>query len=64
MNFMKVLRIVLLVVGLLLFLISVLADMLGLGISVGFGTRQIFGTILGLIVTAVGVFLLLKKEKK
>ena len=64
MDLMKILRIILLVVGVIVLLVSVLADAFGLGISVGFGNRQILGTILGIILTVVGILLLRKKPKK
>jgi hypothetical protein len=64
MDFMKILRIIVLVIGLIILILSVLADALGLGMSCGFGTRQILGTVMGIIVTAVGIFLLRKNKKE
>jgi hypothetical protein len=50
----------LLVVGIVLFLLSLLADRIGIGVP-GFGTRQIIGTILGVLITLVGLVLTLRK---
>jgi len=58
----KTAGIVLLVVGIVIVVVSLAADPLGLGGSnVVFGLRQIAGTIVGAIVTVVGLVLRLKK---
>ncbi len=50
------------VVGIIVLVISVLADPLGLGGGNNtFGSRQIAGTVAGVIVTAVGLYLTFKK---
>jgi hypothetical protein len=51
-----------LLVGIIVLVISVLADPLGLGGgNTTFGSRQIAGTVAGVIVTAVGLYLTFKK---
>ncbi len=54
--------IILLVVGLVIMVPSLLADIIGLGTDPpGFGEKQIVGTVVGAILTAVGLFLMCKK---
>ncbi len=48
----------LLVVGVLLFLIALTADQLGIGGHPGLGWKQIIGAVVGVVVAAVGMFLL------
>jgi hypothetical protein len=57
----KTTGIVLLVVGIIVLLLSLVADPIGIGGSPGFGYYQIGGTIVGAIVTVVGLVLTLKK---
>ena len=58
----KTAGIVLLVVGIVIFVVSLAADSLGLGGSnVVFGPQQIAGTIVGAIVAIVGLVLRLRK---
>jgi HD-like signal output (HDOD) protein len=57
----KTAGIVLLVVGIVVLLLSLLADVIGIGGSPAFGSRQIVGTIVGAVVTLVGLVLTLKK---
>jgi HD-like signal output (HDOD) protein len=57
----KTAGIVLLVVGLVVLLLSLSADVIGIGGSPAFGFRQIVGTIVGAIVAVVGLVLTLKK---
>jgi hypothetical protein len=57
----KTASIILLVVGAGLLVASLLADVIGIGDNPGFGRQQTMGTIAGAIVTAVGLFLTLKK---
>jgi hypothetical protein len=45
------------VAGLALFLVSVFADEVGLGVSPGFGYRQILGSAVGLLIAAAGIVL-------
>lgn len=56
----KTAGIVLLVVGVVVLLLFLLADVLGFG-SPGFGLQQIGGTIVGAIVAVVGLVLTRKK---
>ena len=51
---------ILLVVGIGLLLVSLLADVIGIGDDVGFGRQQTMGTAAGAIVAAIGLFLVLK----
>jgi hypothetical protein len=53
--------IVLLVVGIVLLVLSLVADPIGIGGSPGFGYYQIGGAIVGAILTVVGLVLTLKK---
>ena len=57
----KTVGIVLLVVGIVILLASLVADPIGIGGSPSFGRDQIVGTIVGAIVTVVGLVLTLKK---
>ncbi len=54
--------IILLVVGLVIMVPSLLADIIGIGGDLpGFGQLQILGTVVGAILTAGGLFLKRKK---
>ncbi len=53
--------IVLLVVGIVILVLSLLADPIGLGAGQGFGYKQIVGAVIGVIVTIVGLVLTRKK---
>jgi hypothetical protein len=44
-------------VGIVLLLVSVFADPLGIGGYPGFGTKQVIGTILGIVIGVMGLFL-------
>jgi len=55
----KTTGILLIVFGVLLLVMSLLADLIGIGNAAGFGYRQIIGTILG-IVAGIRGFCLLK----
>ncbi|MDH4137125.1 MAG: hypothetical protein OEW09_10485 [Anaerolineae bacterium] len=57
----KIAGIVLLVVGIVVLLLSLIADPIGIGGWPGFGRDQIVGAIVGAIVTVVGLVLTLKK---
>ena len=60
----KIAGIVLLIVGVIGLVISVIADFIGVGFigaSAGFGTIQIIGTALGVILIGIGAFLIAKK---
>ena len=54
---------VFLVVGLVIFLVSLLADAIGIGEGTGIGWRQISGSLVGLAVAAVGIVQMLKSKK-
>ena len=58
---LKIAGIVLLVLGLLVLLVSVVADPIDLGASPRFGYRQIIGTVAGGIAAVVGLILVLRK---
>lgn len=58
----KIIGIVLLAVGVIVLLLSLTADVIGLGGNPTFGIQQILGTIGGVIVAAVGLVLLLLKK--
>jgi hypothetical protein len=58
----KTAGLVLLIVGIALLLAFLSADLIGIGDGLGFGNRQIMGTVAGAVVTAVGLFLALKKS--
>ena len=57
----RLLGIILLVVGVLLFLSALAADSLGFGAFPGLGWKQIGGAIIGVVVAAVGMVQLRKK---
>ena len=57
----KTISTVLLVVGIVLLLLSVLADVIGIGNQTGFGAWQIAGTLAGGILALVGLLLMLKR---
>jgi hypothetical protein len=56
----KTAGIVVLVVGIVILLLSLLADVLGIG-TPGFRIQQIAGTVVGAVVTVVGLILTLRK---
>jgi hypothetical protein len=55
---------VLLLVGIAVLVESVFADGIGVGNLTSFGRTQIMGTVLGLVVTAGGLFLMIKARKE
>ena len=57
----RIVGLVLLIVGIVVLILAVAADTIGLGTSAGFGTRHIVGTVVGVVVTAVGAFLVSRK---
>jgi hypothetical protein len=61
MNVKKIVSVVLLVVGFIVLLLSLTADVIGIGGNPAFGMYQILGTIGGAIVAGVGLVLLLRK---
>lgn len=48
----------LLVLGAALLIVSLLADVIGIGANPGFGYRQIIGVVLGVIAIIRGIFVL------
>ena len=50
-------------VGVAILFNSLLADGIGIGNHANFGRDQFFGTVLGLILTATGIFLMIKNNK-
>ena len=57
----KTVGIVLIVVGIIGLILSVLADVIGIGGNPGFGPTQIIGTIAGIAAAVVGLVLILRK---
>ena len=56
----KTASIILLLVGIGLLVASLLADVIGIGDSAGFGRQQTTGTAAGVVITAVGLYLTFK----
>jgi hypothetical protein len=50
-----------LVVGVLIFLVSLAADAVGIGEGTGIGWKQIIGAVVGVVVAAVGMVQLRRK---
>lgn len=57
----KTVGILLILVGVVILVLSLVADIIGLGGAPGFGYKQILGTIVGAIVTIAGLVLTTKK---
>ena len=57
----KTIGIVLLVIGIIVLLLSLGADLIGVGRTPVFGINQIIGTIVGIIVIVVGLVLTRRK---
>ena len=57
----KTASIVLVVAGLGLLAASLLADVIGIGDNPGFGKQQTMGTVAGLAMAAIGLYLLRRK---
>ena len=55
---------IVLIIGIGLLAASLLADVIGIGDDVGFGGQQTMGTIAGVVITAVGLFLTLKAKDR
>ena len=53
--------IVLLVLGIVVLLVALGADVVGLGNASAFGTKQIIGVVAGVVIGAVGITLLARK---
>ena len=54
--------VILLVVGVVVFFISLTADALGIGEGTGIGWKQITGSFVGLVVAAIGAAQMRKKK--
>ena len=54
--------IILLIVGIGLLVISLSADVIGIGDDPGFGRQQIMGTVVAVVLTAVGLTLTFKAK--
>lgn len=57
----RLLGIVLLAVGVILLLVSLLADTIGIGGSSTFGYKQILGAVAGAVVAVAGLVVMLRK---
>jgi len=55
---------VLLIIGIAVLVESVFADGIGVGNLTGFGRNQTIGTVIGAVLTAGGIFLMLKARKE
>ena len=53
---------VVVIIGAGLLLISLLADVLGIGDDPGFGSQQTMGSLAGLVILATGVYLTRKSD--
>ena len=53
---------VILVVGVLLFLVSLMADAFGIGEGTGIGWKQITGAVIGVVIAAIGIVQMRKKK--
>ena len=60
----KRITIILAVAGVLIGLVSLLADVIGLGSSPGFGRRQLYGVVAGLLLLAVAFHRLRQPESQ
>ena len=49
-------------VGVLLFLVSLMADSVGIGEGTGVGWKQITGAVVGVVIAAIGMVQLKKKD--
>ncbi len=58
----KTAPILVLVIGIGLLAVSLLADVIGIGDDPGFGNQQTMGTIAGVVITAIGLFLTLRAK--
>ena len=58
----KTLSTAILVIGIVILGVSMFADSIGIGDNPGFGRDQVIGSVVGAIVTAVGLFLTVKAK--
>ena len=61
MNNKKTIGIALLAVGTILLIVSLATDVIGIGRAVGFGYKQIVGSIAGVIVVVIGFVIYSRK---
>ena len=61
MNNKKTIGIALLAVGAILLIVSLAADVIGIGGAVGFGYKQTVGSIAGVVVAAIGFVIYSRK---
>ena len=59
----KTSSVVVLVIGVGILFVSLFADIIRLGNDPGFGYQQTIGTIAGVVVIAIGLYLMTKKNK-
>ncbi len=59
----KTLSTAILVIGIVILVASLFADSIGIGDHPGFGFDQIIGSVVGVAVTGVGLFLTIKAKK-
>ncbi len=57
----KTVGVILLVLGIIVLILSLSADLIGAGAAPGFGYRQIIGAVVGIIAAIVGLFMMRKK---
>ena len=58
----KIVGIICLIVGIIVLILSLIADPVGIGGAVGFGWKQIVGAIVGIIFGIVGLILSFRKQ--
>jgi hypothetical protein len=62
MNAKKIISTLLVVVGIILLILSLIADKVGIGKNPEFGTLQITGVVAGAIMAIIGLILISKKK--
>jgi hypothetical protein len=62
MNAKKIISMLLLLVGIILLILSVIADKVGIGTNPEFGSYQITGVAVGIIMAIIGLILFSKKK--
>ncbi|MBN1931661.1 MAG: hypothetical protein JW786_08655 [Desulfobacterales bacterium] len=58
----KTIGIIVLIIGVILLILSLAADVVRLGVSPNFGPIQIAGTVIGALIVVIGILLLRKKK--
>lgn len=59
----KVLSYIIIGIGIVILLVSLLADLIGIGAHPGFGTKQAIGVLIGVVIGIIGFILLRKRVK-